>query len=198
MNQHWNERYSQKEFVYGSEPNRFFKNELKKLKPGKILLPGDGEGRNGVFAATLGWNTDAVDFSEVGKRKALQLAEEFNVTINYLVDDITTYPFQKELYDAAALIFIHLPEESREHFHKKIIDSLKPAGKIILELFEKEQLKRNSGGPKDESLLYSLEDIITDFHELEIEHFSKEIVYLDEGEHHQGEAVVVRFVGIKT
>jgi len=45
MKTFWDARYSSKEFVYGKEPNDFFASELNKLNPGKMLLPGEGEGR---------------------------------------------------------------------------------------------------------------------------------------------------------
>jgi hypothetical protein len=48
MKEFWNERYANEEYAYGEEPNEFFKQELARLQPGRILLPADGEGRNGV------------------------------------------------------------------------------------------------------------------------------------------------------
>lgn len=72
-----------------------------------------------------------------------------------------------------------------------------PGGKIILEAYDKDQLKYNSGGPKNPDLLYSLEEIYTDFNELGIIAFSKELIHLDESSLHQGEASVIRYVGIK-
>ena len=71
----WNERYAQKEFVYGTQPNTFFKEQLDKLDTGNILLPAEGEGRNAVFAASQGWDVLAFDISESGKKKAIQLAK---------------------------------------------------------------------------------------------------------------------------
>jgi hypothetical protein len=59
MNNFWDERYADEEYVYGTTPNQYFKQELEKLTPGKILLPGEGEGRNAVFAATQGWKVTA-------------------------------------------------------------------------------------------------------------------------------------------
>ena len=193
----WNERYSTGEFIYGKEPNNFFKEELNKLSPGKILLLGEGEGRNAVYAATLGWKVDAVDQSEMGRKKAMLLSSERKVEINYIVYDIFSYMPKQNHYDAAVFIFIHLEEKLRSVVFKNTVDSLKPGGKIIFEAFEKDQLKYNSGGPKDEELLYSLEDIAEIFIDLEFEIFSKENINLDEGPLHQGEASVVRFVGEK-
>ena len=70
----WDKRYNSPEYVYGKEPNEFFAAELKKLKPGLILLPAEGEGRNAVFAAEQGWKVHAFDSSQVAEDKALSLA----------------------------------------------------------------------------------------------------------------------------
>ena len=193
----WNERYSTSEFIYGKEPNKFFKEEIKKITPGNILMLGEGEGRNAVYAASLGWNVDAIDQSEAGKAKAMQLSSERKVKINYHVEDLSSYIPKQNHYDAAVFIFLHIEEKLRSLVLKNAIDSLRPGGKIILEIFEKDQLNYNSGGPKDEELLYSLEDIAERFIDLEFEKFSKENIDIDECPLHQGEASVVRFVGEK-
>lgn len=194
---HWNDRYSTNEFIYGKEPNKFFEEEINKLNPGNILMLGEGEGRNAVYAASLGWDVDAIDQSEAGKTKAMQLSSERNVKINYYVEDLNSYTPKQNYYDAAVFIFLHLEESLRSTIFKKAINSLKAGGKIIFEVFEKEQIKYDSGGPRDEELLCSLEDIAEEFIDLEFEKFSKENIYLNEGPHHQGKAVVVRFVGRK-
>jgi hypothetical protein len=59
----WNERYSKNEFAYGEAPNNYLKEQLEKLSAGAILFPAEGEGRNAVFAATLGWKVSAFDIS---------------------------------------------------------------------------------------------------------------------------------------
>ena len=193
----WNERYSESEFIYGKKPNKFFEEEINKLKPGKLLVLGEGEGRNAVHAALLGWDVDAVDQSEAGKAKATQLSSERKVKINYHVEDLSSYAPKQNYYDAAAFIFLHLEENLRSIVFKKAIDSLKPGGKIIFEAFEKEQIKNNSGGPKSIELLYLLKDVIEDFIDLDFEKLAKEKIVLNEGKGHEGEGVVIRFVGVK-
>jgi SAM-dependent methyltransferase len=194
----WNERFSTDEYVYGKEPNVFFKQQLDKLTPGKLLMLAEGEGRNAVYAATLGWQVNAVDLSENAKSKALKLAKENNVEINYQVSDLENFTSAPELYDAIGIFYLHLPEETNEIVSQKAISFLAPKGKIILEAFEKEQLGKSSGGPKESDLLYSLEDIVNFYNELEFDLFKKETVTLSEGRLHQGEACVVRFVGSKS
>lgn len=72
----WDDRYSEKEFAYGEEPNNYLKEQLSKLTPGPILFPAEGEVRNAVFAAKMGWNVSAFDISIKGKTKAIKLAEK--------------------------------------------------------------------------------------------------------------------------
>lgn len=196
MKEKWNHKYSQEYYHYGKEPNTFLREELPKLKAGNILFIGEGEGRNAVFAATQGWNVDAIDFSEEGKRKADQLADEFGVRINYRVQDFENFTPTKNFYDAVGVFFIHIEESLRITLFNKLISSLKPNGKIIFECFEKEQINNSSGGPKDSDLLYSLEEIVNDFIDLDFETLSKENVILKEGDGHSGEAIVIRFIGV--
>ena len=193
----WNQRYTKGDYHYGKEPNQFLKEELPKIKPGNILFPGEGEGRNAVYAATLGWNVDAFDFSEEGKKKAEKLAEELGVMINYQIDEFTSFDPKENYYDVVGIFFIHQPEEVKIELFQKVIKSLKPSGKIIFECFEKEQINYSSGGPKDESFLYSLEEVVTEFIDLDFEKLSKEKVILNEGKGHNGEGIVIRFIGKK-
>lgn len=197
MSEFWNKRYSEAEYVYGKSPNEFLKNELDQLQPGKILFLGEGEGRNSVYAASIGWDVDAVDASYEGKKKADKLAEEKRVKINYTVNDLAGYSCMQNYYDAVALIFLHLEEPLRNKVYRMAVEALKNGGRIILESFDKEQLNYNSGGPKEKELLYSLEEIVNDFIELDFVKFSKEIIELNEGKFHEGKGSVVRFVGIK-
>jgi hypothetical protein len=108
MKEFWNERYKASSYAYGEAPNVYFEKCLAQLPAGKILLPADGEGRNGVYAATKGWNVDAFDISEEGKKKALQLAEKHNTTISYTISDFNSVVLPSQVYDGVGLIYAHL------------------------------------------------------------------------------------------
>jgi len=196
MSKFWDERYNIKEYLYGILPNEFFKTQISKLKAGKLLLLAEGEGRNAVYAAKQGWMVDAVDSSQQAKIKALKLADENNVTINYKVESLEDFKTVQSEYDAVGIIFVHLDNQSSKTVHARAIEALKPGGKIILQVFEKDQLGRKSGGPNDLELLYSLDDIKSNFNSLFTEILSKEIIFLAEG-FHSGEGIVINFVGIK-
>lgn len=192
MTNMWDEKYLREGYLYGTEPNEFYKSELNLLQPGKILFLGEGEGRNALHAARLGWDVDAYDYSTEGQKKALNRAEEEKLKLNYTVQDLNDLSLNNEMYDVAVLVFLHLPEELRIKTHNNVINALKPGGKVIFEAFEKEQINNTTGGPKSTDLLYSLEEIFTDFQDFELKKFSKETPLLDEGPGHQGKAITVR------
>lgn len=191
MTNPWDARYSGEEYFYGKTPNAFFADFLYSLEiSGKILLPGEGEGRNAVFAASRGWEVDAFDSSEVARKKALKLATENTVKINYQLLDINHFTAESAAYDLVALIFIHLPEWLRLRFHAEIIKALKPGAKLFMAAFSKEQIAFKSGGPPDVDLLYSLQILQQDFADLKTLSISQNRVFLNEGRHH-GEADVL-------
>ncbi len=188
----WNERYSSEEYIYGIEPNIFFSEKLIQLKPGKILLPAEGEGRNAVFAAKQGWQVTAFDNSIEGQKKALQLAEKEDVSISYLIDSYDSANLPFEYFDCIALIYTHMPPEKRTVYHQKLASFLKPGGFLILEGFSKNQLQYNSGGPKDYGMLFSVEELKSDFSDFNIIQIEETEIELKEGTFHDGKASVIR------
>lgn len=194
MEQTWDDRYANPEFIYGVEPNRYFENKLNTIYPkGRLLLPAEGEGRNAIYASLSGWNVTAFDSSVVAKHKALHLALEKNVKIDYHTYSVENATFEPMSFDAIALIYTHFPEDIRSLFFKRIISWLKPGGHLILECFDKLQLKNTTGGgPKVEELLYTIDMIKNDFKTLQIIELVQEQIILDEGFLHQGAAEVIR------
>nr|WP_321357298.1 class I SAM-dependent methyltransferase [uncultured Draconibacterium sp.] len=197
MNNFWNERYSASEYAYGEAPNEFLKEQLPQFKPGKVLFPAEGEGRNAVFAATLGWDVTAFDPSSEGKRKAQLLADKHNTSINYEVTDYENVNFKKEYFDCICLTYTHMPGSIRNAVHQKLASFLKPGGTLILEGFSKEQINRNTGGPKEISFLFDEEELENDFKNFSSIITQKTEIVLDEGLYHRGLASVIRLKGIK-
>lgn len=198
----WDERYRRQEYAYGESPNLFLKEQLEKLKPGKILFPAEGEGRNAVFAAKLGWTVAAFDISIEGQKKAMQLAQKNNVIIDYQVGDLQQLNFKEQEFDAVALIYAHFPPEIRSEYHKKFDTFLRKNGIIIFEAFSKKHLdylakNPNVGGPKGIESLFSIEEIKTDFKYYDIIELKEMEINLSEGIYHKGLGSVIRFVGRK-
>lgn len=200
MKQFWEDRYGKEEFAYGENPNHFLKEQLASFKPGTILFPAEGEGRNAVFAAELGWKVSAFDLSSEGQRKANLLAQKKGVEIDYILDPLSDLPYAEEHFDAMALIYAHFPADVKSSFHKLLSSYVKPGGIVIFEAFSKNHLalkNEKAGGPKDINMLFSVEEIQHDFSNFEILYLKEEEVELSEGLFHNGISSVVRFVGRK-
>ncbi|MBW6498801.1 MAG: class I SAM-dependent methyltransferase [Bacteroidales bacterium] len=197
MKDFWDQRYAEEGFVYGHEPNEFFRREIEKLIPGRLLLPGEGEGRNAAFAASLGWEVVAFDQSIQGKKKAMELAKRNTVSFDYLVADIEAFSAEEETFDCLAIIFVHFPERERKRLHQKLLAFLKPGGTFIMEVFSKDQLGRKSGGPQHPELLYTEQDMTEDFGHLKELQIAATETQLKEGRYHEGTAAVIRLTGRK-
>lgn len=198
----WNERYSKDEFAYGEQPNNYLKEQLEKLNVGTILFPAEGEGRNAVFAATLGWKVSAFDISVEGKKKAMQLAAANNVTIDYQVGELQTLNYDSEQFDAIALIYAHFPAAIKSSYHQALDKYLKKGGVIIFEAFSKKHIdyiskNEHVGGPKDIESLFSIEEIKSDFANYHFKELAETEIELNEGLYHNGQGSVIRFVAEK-
>lgn len=190
----WDDRYGTEEYAYGIQPNQYFKQQLGNVKGKKILFPAEGEGRNAVYAAIKGHKVSAFDPSTEGKNKALLLAEDNKVSIEYMNRGYEDVQYPVNYFDAIVLIFAHMPPEKRTPWHQKLITFLKPGGLIIIEGFSKEQLKYGTGGPPVEAMLFSKEELKHDFARMKIVSLEKEVRDLDEGIYHQGQAAVIHGV----
>ncbi|NLP57806.1 bifunctional 2-polyprenyl-6-hydroxyphenol methylase/3-demethylubiquinol 3-O-methyltransferase UbiG [Lutibacter sp. B1] len=203
MKEFWDERYKQEIFVYGEQPNVFFKEVLEKLQPkGTILLPAEGEGRNAVFAAKSGLKVTCFDISEQGKIKALKLAKSENVIIDYLVQNVADLQFKENSFDVIAFIYAHFSVELKQQYYKELTKYLKPNGLVIFECFSKKQLQLNkenesSFGPKNIEMLFSKEEVASYFSDFDILQLEEVIIELEEGDYHKGKGSVIRFVGRK-
>lgn len=190
---HWDERYGEEPTVYGVKPNAFFARQLVRLPLGRILLPGDGEGRNAVHAAQLGWSVRSFDASPVGVAKSLAMAEEKGVSIEAEVARCEDWS-PGEVFDVIGLFYLHLPAGLRADFHARTVQWLKPGGIVVLEGFAPGQLRFGSGGPKALDMLFSADVLERDFSGLEVTYAATLEVELDEGPYHQGTAEVTRIV----
>lgn len=217
----WDARYSEDGFAYGDEPNTFFKQVIDRLPVGTVLIPAAGEGRDAVYAAQLGWKVYAFDLSEAGRDKALQLAQQKQVVIQYdllNVKDLVAYyslsvgGHQKKRgdahsaaapqsmytniqFDLIALTYFHLPKQLRRSLNAVLVGMLSKEGNIVLEAFNPHQLGKSSGGPPVLDLLMSKEELAEEFQRLEVMENDYHQVDLQEGRYHRGLAEVVRFWG---
>lgn len=190
----WNQKYDCDGYFYGTAPNEWLRMNAHRFpKSGRALAIADGEGRNGVYLASLGYQTDSVDSSEVGVAKAAELAARHQVELNAVHADLRDYAIEANSLDVVAAIYAHLPADLRRQTHAACAQALRPGGVFVLEAFHPKQLGRASGGPGKLELLYDVDDILEDLGDLKIIEAQSGLTWLDEGRH-EGEGYVTRVV----
>lgn len=197
----WNERYSEAEYIFGTEANDFLKEQFEHIPAGgRVLCLAEGEGRNAVFLAEQGYQVTAMDISDVGLNKALNLARARGVTITTEVADLATYQFGLEEWDGIVSIWAHMPEAIRQQLHRQVTSALKPKGVFIVEAYTEQQLRMDAvGGPpaSQKERFVSLDNLQVELSAL------KEVIGIEkqrmisEGKRHQGVSAVVQFIGQK-
>ncbi|MFD2606350.1 class I SAM-dependent methyltransferase [Euzebyella marina] len=138
----------------------------------------------------------AFDISDTARQKAMTLAKSQNALIDYKVSSVLDF-YSERQFDVVAFIYAHFPSDIRKQASEKILSLVRPGGKVIFEAFSKEQLSLESGGAKDEKMLFSLEEMEEEFKFLEFYLLRKEKINLNEGQYHKGKASVIRMVGTK-
>ena len=185
-------------YAYGEAPNAFLAS-LTFARGGRALVPGDGEGRNGVFLAERGFAVTTLDLSPLGVAKARALAARRGVALDARQADALAWDWPVDAYDLIALLYLHLPAPERRRLHRLALAALKPDGRVVLEAFTPRQLERQRagarGGPREAALLYEPEDLRADFEGAAIELLAESETNLSEGSLHAGPSAVVKFVG---
>lgn len=197
----WNERYNRAEYVFGTEPNDFLKENFQKIPlGGRVLCLAEGEGRNAVFLAEQGYQVTAMDMSDVGLNKALKLAQDRDVDIITQVADLANYDFGQAQWDGIIAIWAHLAPAIRQHAHAQITPALKPNGVFILEAYTEQQLSMDAvGGPPatQKERFGSLAVLRAELAELEEITGIEKRRMISEGKRHQGLSAVVQFIAKK-
>jgi SAM-dependent methyltransferase len=194
----WDERYAGESFFYGTEPNDFLRAHATVIRAGgRVLCLAEGEGRNAVFLAGLGFSVVALDQSAVGLRKALQLAEARGASITTLQGNLDDYRVEPGSWDAIVSIWCHLPTSLRAKVHAQVVDGLKPGGVFLLEAYRPEQLQFGTGGPKTVDMLPTLAQLREELTGLEFEHAAELEREVQEGQGHAGHSAVVQVLARK-
>jgi hypothetical protein len=197
--QFWDQRYSEPGFAFGENPNVFLVSQAAHYHKGqRALVPGDGEGRNGVFLAQCGLFVTTVDASRIGVHKAKFVAAERGVSLDAHCADLETWPWPQAQYDLVVSIFLHFQPDQRRRMHARMLQALKPGGLVVLEAYSPRQLLHRAngsvGGPHDVAMLYEPGDLLVDFQGADILMLEEVEVDLEEGLRHRGRSSLVRLV----
>jgi SAM-dependent methyltransferase len=188
----WDDRFDTTEYVYGTAPNDFLVEAAALIPPGPVLSLAEGEGRNAVFLAERGHPVTAVDASTVGLAKAARLAAARGVAITAVHADLAAWPIAPGAWSGIVSIFCHLPPAVRVPLHVAVARGLAPGGVFVCEAYRPAQLAFGTGGPRDVTLLPTLEALRSELPDLEFVVAREVERDIHEGALHQGRSAVVQ------
>lgn len=193
----WEERYGADEFVFGTEPNDFLRDNVSVLGRRKVLCLAEGEGRNAVFLASQGFDVSSVDLTESGVAKTLRLAADRGVSVDAVTGDLADFDLGNEKWDSIVSIFAHMPPVIRTDLHRRVVDALVPGGVLLLEAYNPDQVGRGTGGPQVVEMTMTLEGLRNELSPLEFLHGCEIVREVVEGPGHSGDGAVVQVIARK-
>lgn len=198
MNHYWNQRFAEVEFAYGDAPHVSVREQFGVPGSGRVLCLAEGQGRNAVHLASLGYDVTALDFSEVGLQRAQELAARTGVVIQTLQADLSTYVFEPEAWDGIVSIFGHLPAPLRARVNAQLYGALNPGGWLQLVGYHPKQLEYGTGGPQEPSMLYTIEGLKAELGPGWTYHVAEVVEReLEEGPYHRGMSAFVHLLARK-
>ncbi|MFC7321495.1 class I SAM-dependent methyltransferase [Halobacillus campisalis] len=191
----WDERFSDENFVYGTEVNDFILEQAGRL-PAKCKIGcfAEGEGRNAVYLASQGHEVEAYDQSSTGLEKMYKLAQQHRVEVKGIQKDLINEKVESERYDAAVMVFGHVPKSGQPFLIENILQSVKTGGIVMFEVYSEKQLEYGTGGPPSQQLLYTPSDVLSWIEHQNVLHFYYGEAVRNEGERHNGLGHVIQVV----
>jgi len=199
MKEHWDQRFAEAEFAYGEAAHVGVCEVFCSPGTGRVLCLAEGQGRNAVHLAKLGYDVTALDYSAVGLERAGELAARSGVNLSLLHADLSTYTFEPEAWDGIVSIFGHLPAPLRAKVNGQLRGALKPGGWLQMVGYHPKQLEYRTGGPQELSMLYTvdgLKDELGPGWDYEVAELVER--ELSEGPYHQGMSAFVHVFAHKT
>ena len=192
----WDARYAAASGgLFGDAPNVWLTMLMARadFAARSMLLPADGDGRNGTWVAAQGLSVTAVDISAVATGKARARDAAAGVWVERITADLRDWtPSPARRWAAAAILYLQGPPSLRWRAVDLAMAALEPGGWLILEGFSIEQADHEIG-PRDDDRLYDLDALCQRLGaDWQVEEALTGRVCLREGPKHDGLAHVVR------
>ncbi len=150
----WNARYAASEQVWSEQANRWVVEMVEPLPPGRAVDLAAGEGRNALWLAARGWQTTAVDFSEVALARGR--SRPGGQVLRWVRSDVVDYR-PDELVDLVVVCYLHLEREAMRLLLARTTEWLAPGGSLVVVGHALRNLIDGVGGPQDPQRLQDVD-----------------------------------------
>lgn len=176
---YWDARFHEQGFAYGENANDFLVACAANLPRGKALSLGEGEGRNAVHLAKLGFDVTAVDFSEVGLKKAHTLAQQHGVQIQCIRADLADFEMDTERWHLVVSVFCQPDSAVRQRLYGQLGKTLQAGGSFVME-------SKAETGASAQDRYPGVKVLLEEIGPLRVIHALESERVLSEGRYHQG------------
>lgn len=158
--QMWESRYSLPDRVWSDRPNQWLTEVVEKMAPGTAADVGCGEGADSVWLAQRGWTVTALDFAQSALSTGALAAESAGVSqdVTWIPQDLAEWEPEPRSFDLVSVQFFHGDPTARKAVHRAAWRAA--AGTLILVGHDRSNASEGHGGPPDENVLYTAEDVV--------------------------------------
>jgi SAM-dependent methyltransferase len=183
----WDKRYAAGAYATRHHPTQLVVDWLHIAPPGRALDVACGAGRNAVYLAKQGFQTDAVDISSVALERARNTATQAALDIHWIQADLAADPLAG-YSQYAAIIHVRYVNMA---LYRRYLDILAPGGILISE--QHLQCADSSViGPKNPSFRVTSDVLQESVGALEIIFYQEGIVEDPDGRHSALAQIVAR------
>lgn len=149
----WTERHAAAAMAWDTTPNQFVVAACKKLRPGRALDLGAGEGANAVWLAGRGWQVTAIEQGTVEVGRIQSHSALLGHPVDAIVGDAVSYRPRPGTFELILLSYLQLPEHHLRLAFQHAAPGLAPGGRILVVAHDATNLEQGWGGPIDPTVL---------------------------------------------
>ncbi len=155
----WTDRHAAAAMAWDITPNQFVVAACRKLRPGRALDLGAGEGSNSVWLAGRGWQVTAIDTDTIQVGRIQSHSALLGRPVDAIVGDAVSYRPPAATFDLVLLSYLQLPDHQLRQVLGHVAPALAPGGRILIVGHDSSNLDGGWGGPQDPDLLTTAEHL---------------------------------------